>query len=302
MDAKPLLSIIVANPNGQPEIVSCLAALEKQMADDRVEVIVVESADAAMAEALRNQFARVRFVSTDKSAGIPQMLVEGLTLSRGEVIAVLEDHEIVQPGWCSAALDAHKTYPDAVAIAGPIDNGCVDRVIDWATFFCEYCKFMSPMRAGETESLPGHNVSYKRNALEAGSRTAMANGFWDGVLHPELRRLGFKFRMEPALRVLHQKHIGFFEFIGQRFLYSRYYAGSRALSWDVLRRTGYSIACAALPIILLYRILSCGFSKRMFQKELLLSAPYLTIFTLVWAFGEMVGSLFGRGDSLAFIR
>ena len=51
MDAKPLLSIIVANPNGQPEIVSCLAALEKQMADDRVEVIVVESADAAIAEA-----------------------------------------------------------------------------------------------------------------------------------------------------------------------------------------------------------------------------------------------------------
>ncbi len=302
MGMKPLLSIIIANANGQPEIFSCLAALEKQMTDDRVEIIVVEAADSAIAEFLHKQFSRVRFVPSDRNAGIPQMLVNGLAHSQGEVIAVLEDHEIVQTNWCEAAFDAHKTYPEAAAIAGPIDNGCVDRILDWATFFCEYCKFMSPIHAGEVEFLPGHNVSYKREALKAGSLEAMANGFWDGTLHPELRKRGFQFRMEPRLRVLHQKHIGFVEFIEQRFLYSRYYAGARASNLNFLYRAGYSIACFALPVILLYRILSCGFSKRTFQRELLLSTPYLLIFTLVWAFGEMVGSLFGRGDSLASIR
>ncbi len=298
---KPLLSIIIANVSEQPEIVSCLAALEKQI-DDCVEVIVVDAIDSATAKTLRQQFAWVRFVSIDQNAGIPQMLVSGLAHCQGNVIAILEDHEIVASGWCEATLNVHQTYPEISAIAGPIDNGCVGRVIDWATFFCEYCKFMSPIQAGETEFLPGHNVSYKRDALEAGSLEAMANGFWDGVLHPELRRRGFRFRMEPSLKVLHQKHIGFFEFIEQRFLYSRYYAGSRTLDWNLLYRAGYSIACLALPIVLLSRILSCGFSKRTLQKELLLSMPYLFSFTLVWAFGEMVGSLFGRGGSLASIR
>lgn len=299
---KPLLSIIIANPNGQPEIVACLSALEMQMVYNRFEVIVVESAGSAMTGALHQQFEWVRIVPANQGESIPQMLVAGLATSQADIVAVLEDHEIVLPGWCEAVLSTHATHPDVVAIAGPIDNGCVDRVIDWATFFCEYCKFMSPIQASETEFLPGHNVSYKRKALETGSLEAMSNGFWDSALHPDLRRRGFKFRMEPTLRVLHQKQIGFFEFIEQRYLYSRYYAGSLARDRSLPYRAAYSFACLALPVVLLYRILSCGFAKRAFQRELLLSVPFLVTFTLVWAFGEMVGSLFGRGASLALIR
>lgn len=299
---EPLLSIIIANADGQPEIAACLSALEKQVTEGHVEVIVVGPAGSERAQRSRQQFPRVRFVLTDQNNSIPEMLVAGLACSQGDIIAVLEDHEIVLPGWCEAVLDAHRIHPQAVAIAGPIDNGCVDRVIDWATFFCEYCKFMSPIRASETESLPGHNVSYKREALETGSLEAMADGFWDSTLHPDLRRHGFQFRMDPNLKVLHQKHIGFFEFIEQRFLYSRYYAGTLTRDWSLVYRAGYAIACIALPVILLHRILSCGFAKRTFQKELLLSMPLLVSFTLVWAFGEMLGSLFGRGASLALIR
>lgn len=302
MGMKPLLSIIIANANGQAEIVACLSALEKQGVDGRFEVIVVEPPSSVMTEMLRQQFAWVRIVPTNRDESIPQMLVAGLATSQADIVAVLEDHEIVLPGWCEAVLSAHRTHPEVVAIAGPIDNGCIDRVIDWATFFCEYYKFMSPIRASETEFLPGHNVSYKRKALETGSLEAMSNGFWDSTLHPELQRRGYKFRMEPNLRVLHQKHIGFFEFIEQRYLYSRYYAGSLARDRSLLYRAAYSFACLALPVILLYRILSCGFAKRAFQRELLLSTPFLVTFTLVWAFGEMVGSLFGRGASLALIR
>ncbi|MEW6083109.1 MAG: glycosyltransferase [Chloroflexota bacterium] len=302
MGMKPLLSIIIADTSGQPEIVACLSALEKQMVDDRFEVIVVEPAGSAMTETLRKRFEWVRNVPATPDESIPQMLVAGLATSQADIVAVLEDHEIVLPGWCEAVLSFHRTHPEVVAIAGPIDNGCVDRLIDWAAFFCEYCKFMSPIQANETEFLPGHNVTYKRKALETGSLEAMSNGFWDSALHPELRRRGFKFRMEPNLRVLHQKQFGFFEFIEQRFLYSRYYAGSLVRDRSFFYRAAYSFACLGLPVILLHRILSCGFAKRMFQKELLLSTPFLMTFTLVWAFGEMVGSLFGRGASLASIR
>ncbi|MCC6500688.1 MAG: glycosyltransferase family 2 protein [Anaerolineales bacterium] len=299
---KPPLSVLIANANGAPEISACLAALEKQAVQRRVEVIVVEPTDSEMSQKIRRQFAWVQLVLTDRNCSIPQMLVAGLAQCEGEIVAVLEDHEIVLPGWCEAVLDAHRLYPEAVAIAGPIDNGCVDRVIDWATFFCEYCKFMSPIQAGETDFLPGHNVTYKRRGLDAGQHTAMANGFWDHTLHPDLRRRGFQFRMEPVLKVLHKKQIGFFEFVEQRFLYSRYFAGSRTRNWGLLFRIGYALTCFALPMILLGRILACGFAKGSFQKELLRSTPFLLVFTLVWAFGEMAGSLLGRGSSLALIR
>lgn len=299
---KPLLSIIIANANGQPEIVACLAALEKQAAHGLVEVIVVEPAGSEMAQTLHRQFTWVRSVLTDQNNSIPQMLVAGVACSLGEIIAVLEDHEIVLPGWCEAVLDAHRTYPEAAAIAGPIDNGCIERITDWATFFCEYCKFMSPIQAGVTGAIPGNNVSYKRWVLEESLPEDLAGGFWDNTLHPDLLRRGLQFRMEPNLKVLHQKRIGFFEFLEQRFHYSRYYAGSLVRDRGLLYRAAYSIACTVLPVILLKRILSCGLAKHTFRKEFLLSTPLLVCFTLVWAFGEMVGSLFGPGQSLALIR
>lgn len=299
---KPLLSIIIANANGQPEIAVCLAALEKQRANGAVEVIVVEQAGSETAPALHRQFTWVRSVLVDQGNSIPEMLVSGLACSQGGIVAILEDHEVILPGWCEAVLAAHRAYPEAAAIAGPIDNGCDGRIIDWATFFCEYCRFMPPVQAGATESIPGNNVAYKRWALEGSLPEDLARGFWENTLHPDLLLRGCQFRMEPGLRVSHQKRIGFFEYLGQRYHYSRSYAGSLTHDRSLLFRIAYSVACTVLPAILLKRILSCGFTKHRFRKELVLSIPLLIGFTTIWAFGEMVGSLFGPGQSLGLIK
>lgn len=298
---KPQLSVIISDLGGMPEISWCLAALEQQR-QASIEVIVVEPGGAEAVQVLEKQFPWVHLFPVDHRLSIPEMYKLGLDDSQGDIVAILEDHEVVQPGWCEAVLEAHKTYPEVVAIAGPIDNGCTERIIDWATFFCEYCRFMPPIQAGVTDSIPGNNVAYKRWALEENPPEDLAKGFWENVLHPHLLRRGSQFRVEPGLKVLHQKHSGFFEYLGQRYYYSRSYAGARTHDRSLLFRIAYSVACTILPIILLKRILSCGFSKHRFRRELVLSTPLLVCFTVVWAFGEMVGSLFGAGQSLALIK
>lgn len=293
---------MIAHRSGTPEIGGCLAALEKQQTQASIEVIVLEPNGSKAAHELQKQFPWVQFLSVDNRLSIPQMHTSGLENCQGEIIAILEDHEVVLPGWCEAVLAAHRAYPQAAAIAGPIENGCTERIIDWATFFCEYCRFMPPVNAGVTESIPGNNVTYKRWALEASPLENLAKGFWENILHPQLLQRGFHLRLELGLNVSHQKHIGFFEFIEQRFHYSRSYAGARTLNRSWLFRIAYSVACTILPVILLKRILSCGFSKRRFHKELVLSTPLLICFTVVGAVGEIVGSLFGPGQSLALIK
>ena len=43
-------------------------------------------------------------------------------------------------------------------------------------------------------------------------------------------------------------------------------------------------------------------AKRRLQGELLSALPYLGLFVIVWAIGEMVGYLRGTGDALAKIE
>jgi hypothetical protein len=284
-----------------PEMNGCLTALEGQR-QASVEVIVVEPGDTEAVQVLEKQFPWVHLLPVDHRLSIPEMHKVGLENSKGDIVAILEDHEVVQSGWCEAVLAAHKAYPKVVAIAGPIDNGCTDSIIDWATFFCEYCSFMPPIPSGVTQSIPGNNVTYKRSVFDVSPPEVLTEGFWENTLHPKLLQRGCQFRMEPSLSVLHKKHISLIDFIKQRYHYSRSYAGLRTQDRSLLLRMAYAVACIALPALLLKRILSCGLSKHRLRKELVLSTPYLLCFTMVWAYGEMVGSLFGPGESLASIK
>jgi hypothetical protein len=300
---KPLLSVIIANVSGMPEIGWCLTALEKQQADEGIiEVIVVERDGAEAAQTLMEQFPWVHLLSLKGHFPIPEMREAGLECSQGEIVAILEDHEIVPAGWCQDVLAAHQAHPQVAAIAGPIENGCTAGITDWAAFFCEYCAFMSPVPTGFTRAIPGNNVAYKRWAVDASRAEDRKSGFWETTLHPMLLQRGYQFRIESGMAVSHKKHFGIWEYIRQRYYYSRYYASlitqRRGQSFRFVR----SVACVLLPALLMQRILSCGFSKGRFLKELLLSVPLLLVFTTVWAIGEMAGYLLGAGQSLSLIE
>jgi hypothetical protein len=299
---KPLLSVIIANVSGMPEIGWCLTALEKQQAGGTIEVIVVEPGGAESAQALQKQYPWAHLLPLEFRLPIPEMRNAGLECSQGEIVAILEDHEIVPPEWCQNVLAAHQTYPQAAVVAGPIENGCTESFTDWAAFFCEYCAFMPPVQSGFSRIIPGNNIAYKRWALESSLAEDRKSGFWETTLHPTLLQGGCQFRMEAGLAVSHQKHFGFWEYLWQRFYYSRYYASfitrQRSLSFRLFR----SVACTLLPALLMQRILSCGFSKHRFLKELLLSTPLLLVFTTIWAVGEVVGYLLGEGNSLSLIE
>lgn len=298
----PILSIIIADANGMPEINWCLAALEKQQLDETIEVIVVEPGGEMMIQALRNQFPWIRLLMIENQLSIPEMRNLALEKSRGELIAILEDHEVVPPDWCRNMVAAHTAYPEVAAVAGPIENIHPSSITTWAAFFCEYCAFMPPVTSGFTSSVPGNNITYKRWALEISHPEDRNHAFWETSIHPALLKRGCQFRIEPDVTISHQKHFGFFEFIQQRFHYSRYYAGFITRESSRLYRLLRSSACILLPIVLLMRILSCGLSKHRYLKELLLSLPMVFVFTVVWSAGEAGGYLMGAGRSLSLIE
>jgi hypothetical protein len=214
------------------------------------------------------------------------------------VVALIEDHCLVTAGWDDRLLAGHASGHGVVG--GPIRNVATKRIRDWAAFFCEYSAVMEPMPRGPVAGLPGMNVSYDREALAA-IDDLLREGRWENWLHPRLQERGFDLWCEPDAVVEHDKDFDLGEFVSQRYHYSRSYAGMRnpELGW---RRALYALGTPLLVPLLYYRMARNVFSRGRARWKFVLATPLILLYVTVWAFGELVGYVFGGGRSLLEVR
>ncbi len=296
---RPQISVLVANVNGSPMIEACLDALAAQSGAALAEVIVADAtSDGARADLMR-RFPSVRVLPFPRRTSIPVLRTAAFDASRAAIVAVTEDHCVPDKHWVEEILRAH--HADAGVVGGPVENGCRDRIVDWAVYFCEYARNMSPVPDGESTDIPGVNVGYKRELL-ARHRAIMEEGFWEGLVHPRLVAEGVRFVSSPRIVVVHTKRFGFFYFMSQRFHYSRYYAGTRVAGAPLSKRALYAAATAILPPLLAYRITREVMRKGRNRGRYVASLPALLPFLKMWAIGEWAGYLLGPGDSLSRIE
>ncbi len=298
------LSVIIANVNGLPMIEECLEALAAQPKDTQVEVIVADVMGGESVRLIREKFPWVKLLTFAERLPIPQLRAAALAHSQGDIVAVIEDHCIVDEHWYEVIAETHLANPDVIAVGGAVENGSCERLVDWAVFFCEYSNAMLPLPRGVTRGITGNNVAYRRAAFAGidDLDQVLNRGFWESTLHSRLLDRGATFFQEPGMVVYHKKRFGFRYFLSQRYHYSRYYAGTLFADSSLANRLFRFFASFALPPLLLGRILSTVTRKGRHQKQLAQTMPLLVVFTTVWALGEMAGVLLGPGQSLCQIE
>ena len=289
------LSVVVPAVNTLGDVVGCLTALDAQK-DADVEVLVIDRlGDGVRAEVAR-RFPSARVIPVPRETTIPRMREIAFGEATGEAVAVIEDHVIVPTGWARALLDARRETGGVVG--GSIDNAARSSVVDWAAFLCEYSHCITPLPAGPTSGLPGNNVIYDRALLQR-YRDTIAAGKWENHLHDAMHRDGVPLVLRPDIGVGHKKHYTIEEYLSQRFLYARSYAGERVKGMPLSKRFAYGAAAFALPPLLMYRTVARVLAKRRYRMQLVLSIPLLVLFIASWTAGEIVGYWFGPGDSLS---
>jgi len=294
--SEPALTVVVPSVNGLGDLVGCLSALERQRTDLDLEVLVVDRCGESVRAEARRRFPSARILEAPPGTTIPDLRAMAFAAATGKSVAVIEDHVIVPDGWARALLDAQGDAE--VVVGGAIENAAVDRLVDWAAFLCEYSHCLVPLPEGPTDWLPGNNVVYPR-ALLARYQSVLGGGQWENRLHDAMRRDGITLVCRPQIRVGHKKHYTVGEYLSQRYLYARSYAGARVADASLPTRLGYGVAALALPPLLMYRTVSRIVTKRRHRAELVRSLPLLCVFIVSWAVGEMVGYVAGPGDSLA---
>jgi len=293
---EPSLTVVVPSVNGLGDLMDCLAALTRQRTDVDLEVLVADRCGESLRAEVRRTHPWVRVLEAPAATTIPDLRALAFREARGRSVAVIEDHVIVPPGWARALLDAQAGAD--VVVGGAIENAAVDRLVDWAAFLCEYSHCITPLPEGPADWLPGNNVVYPR-ALLGRYESVLGRGQWENRLHDAMRRDGVSLVCRPQIAVGHKKHYTMGEYLSQRYLYARSYAGARVAGARLPKRLGYGAAALALPPLLFFRTVSRVVAKRRHRSELVRSLPLLAVFVVSWALGEMVGYVAGPGDSLA---
>lgn len=294
------ISVVIPSVNGLPIIKECLESIYRQKNSDISEVIVIDCSNEQTRKVIREIFKEVTLICPQDKKTIPELRSIGIKAAKTDILVMIEDHCLVCENWFTEILKAHES--EYIAIGGAVENICCDRILDWATFFCEYSSFIQPVPSGIVRDLPGNNVSYKRSEIIRLSGESIDEGFWEGFLHAKLMEQGYELFSNPSIIVYHKKAFGFLEFLLQRFYYSRSFAGMRNIELSVIKRIVYGMFCLFLPLLIMLRLCIRVLSKGRLRREFALSIPFLLAFTIVWAIGEFWGYIFGAGDSLSHIK
>ncbi|MEZ5498301.1 MAG: glycosyltransferase [Steroidobacteraceae bacterium] len=301
----PLFSIIIGlvSTEDKRRVLQTLEALRQQDGQATYEVVIADRRSDDVSREISTNFPEVRLIAQPPETDLPQLRTAALAATRGEFIVVTEDHCVPTHGWLAAIAEAFAgAPPSAVAVGGCVENGVADTALDWATFLCEYSFFLPPVAEGSSTVLPGMNVAYRRRAFEKIDNSVLTRGFWETTLHPVLLAAGHTFFSSNRIRLLHSKKFSLGLFLRQRYLYSQYFAGIRFARREYLRRAAACLASVLLPPLLLLRMARQARTKHDGIKHFMAALPYLCLFVVVWAVGEMRGYALGAGSALAEIE
>jgi hypothetical protein len=280
-------------------IFELLSAMRRQRPAVRHEIIVADRLINEVSARIAADFPEVKLIPCASETTLPALRAAALASAQGTYVIVTEDHCVPADDWLAEIVETFRRAPgDVAAVGGSVANGLPDRWIDRATFQCEYGKYVPPVADGPSDDLPGMNVGYLRQQLATMDSALLQTGFWESGVHAALRQRGLTFQSSNRIRVTHKKHLGFREFVQQRFWYSRHFGGNRFPAHSVARRTLAFALTPALPFILLWRFHRAAVRRPAYISEFVALLPWLTVFALVWAVGEMAGYVFGPGDAL----
>lgn len=298
--ARPDLSVVVPSVNGAEILLECVHALIAKTAPDvRLEILVVDRCGPEVRRAIEEAYAGVVIVPVAAGTTIPAMRAIGFRAATADAVAVIEDHILVRSGWARQLLDALAAGHEVVG--GGVQNAATASTVDWAAFLCEYSHMLPGATRDPVAALPGNNVAYRRALLERYSGT-LALERWENHLHAAMRRDGVRMVCRPDIAVGHKMHYRVRDYVSQRFLYARAFAGMRRSDLPAARRALLAVGSLALPPVLLFRVVRRVFAAGCHRAELLRSLPLLALFVCAWAAGETIGHAIGPGDALSRVK
>ena len=300
LPASPTISIVIASKVGESFIDRCLVSIKAEADKYGAETIIVTPENAPDAERIGREYPWVKLVAAPGVHEVPALRARGVKESKGDLIFVIEEHCDAGPDWIERGIAAHQ-QGNFAAVGGPIFDAEYDAASDWTTYFIEYNSAMPPFPKGEIDLLNDANIAYRRDVL-MDHLDLLDAGYWPMALHPTLAEKGAKFYMDPEMVVRHLGPWDYGYYLGQRYLFSRAFAGVRARAESLPKRIIYLLIAPLIPFVLLLRIARTVSAKGQHMGRFIKTIPWVFPALVVYVVGEWMGYLFGPGDALSKVE
>ncbi len=293
----PELSVIILIGERRARAGRALESVLHQDGAGSIEVLLMDAAAESHPALDASEDPRVRVVRVEPGSAFGRVRADGVRASSAPLVAFLEDHCWAHPGWLRALMAAHQGPWDAVGFEIHPANPGVG--ISDAVALMNYGPWLPPALAGENTLLPGHNCSYRREALLGqGQRLDSLLGA-EAALQWSLALKGGRLYMEPACKVSHLNETRLSNILAGYFLWNRCFAPIRAgiYNWSLLRRLAWTLATPLVPLVRMLKLGRLAIARPEFWRPLIRWAPVIFLAQLSAALGQAVGLLAGEGDA-----
>jgi hypothetical protein len=296
----PKLSVVFMIDSQRQRAEWALRAVLEQELDAPFEVLLFDFAAGHEPPIAGSDHPAVRVMPGERGDGYGAALARAAHTARAPVVAFVEEHVVVLPGWARALLRAHEG-PYA-AVCGEVAPGDLSSANSRRQELVSRNLWSPPARGGESIVLRWQNVSYKRDILLGlGERLPLLLDS-EGLLFRELRQAGHRLAIEPAARCLHG-HEGSWN----GFLVGSFYSNRNATARSIELRGGgvaarlRAMVAAAIgplrwPFVLLGRTRSLP-DRDLWLRELGRNLPWVLEYYAVAGFAGLTAAIFGGGDS-----
>jgi hypothetical protein len=296
----PELTVALAVDSLRTRCELALEAILTQESPPRFEVLLLDLGSGKYPPVAGSDDLRVRTIPIQPGAGYGETAARAASEARAPVVAFVEEHVQVGPGWARAIVQAHRG-PWA-AVCGELHPGDLGRPVAVRIELISRQRWSPPARRGEAQVLRWQNVSYKRDKIvRYGSRLPLLLQS-EGALFRQLRADGERLYVEPDAKAIHAHEHSWPGFLRGTFYSNRIAAASAAeasgYGWAGFWKPLASALTGPLrwPLVLWRRTRTMpepSFWTRTFWKH----SPFVFQYYLTAAAATVVGLLAGRGDS-----
>lgn len=305
---RPVLSVVVAivcdtlrSRSDASYLNKTLEALARQVGAPTMEVLVPHCGHISGLEEVERRFPEVRFLKVDELASYrpeapgrehhDELRSIGIAAARGDIVALIEDHGRPDSRWCARIVEAYG-YGYA-GVGGAIENG-VDKLVNWAVYFCDFGAYQNPVAPGPTAMISDANASYRREELEA-IREVWKDSFHQVVVNNAILARGGKLGIFPDIVVYQQRDgLRLGEALTERYVWGRSYGASRCRWMSGAARVARTALTPLLPLVLVARMAAGVVRKGRLRRQFAMALPLIVMLASAWSLGETAGYVSGR--------
>ena len=296
--ALPQVSIVLIIGPLRERAARCLASILSQVNIDQAVVLLFDTAPDAHPPLAGSEHHVVRTQPVRDIPALSRLRVEAIETARGAIVAFVEDHTVVVPGWLGAILQGIQAGHAAVGgEPGTLNPGVgISDII----MLINYGLYRPTPEPREFSRLPEHNSAYRRDLMLSFGEllpTLITN---EVLLGWKLLEKGHTRLLDPAAKFLHFNEETLDTVMRSYYYWNRCFGHNRAFvfGWPRWRRLLQALSTPAVPFIRYLKYWAYLWKRDRPSLPVLLRFTGVFLLTqAAAAAGLAAGALFGIGDA-----